>query len=106
METIEVFLARYPEFASIDPSFIQLLLDENSDLYDSLTWGKHTQKAIFLLTAHQLLCRWETIAKMAGNATAIASGQAPQPGSANESYLQSTIYGRQLEALVPVPGFI
>lgn len=103
METLEAFLARYPEFASLDPSFVQLILDENSNLYDEAVWGTHSQKAVFLLTAHKLMCRWKQLAEMAGNATAIAAGQPPQAGAASEGYLQSTVYGRELDALTVVP---
>ena len=106
MESLDLFLARYPEFVSIDPSLVQLVLDENSNLYSVDGWGDNAQRAMFLLTAHKLMCRWKALAEMAGAATAIASGQVPPAPAASEGYLQSTIYGRELDALCPVPGTI
>lgn len=96
--TIQDFLTRHPEFNSLAPNLVVAVIDEAVMDTPESVWGIRHSRAIGLLTAHILTCRWEQLARLSGLATAATAGTISSL-TPIENELATTTYGAQLKRL-------
>lgn len=96
--TFQAFISRHPEFNSLNPTLVNAVIKEATEDCPEDVWGSRQGRAIGLLTAHVLTCRWEQLARLSGMATAATAGTLPSV-TPIEDELSTTLYGAQLQRL-------
>lgn len=106
-----VFLAEYPEFASMTLDYVQSRLDFCEQVHcPSAVWTDpiRQEMAIKLRTAHYLDCWQQQIAETGSMGAAVSQNQQATAKSGDFNDLNQTAYGRQFKSLMktlPLTGF-
>lgn len=101
------FLARYPDFASLDIDLVSAALEQAKSYCPLDVWLDKQSQAIALVAAHSLAMRWLQIGEIAATSVANAKGGKPQSNSGGD-WFEGTSWGReflQLRKSIIVSGF-
>jgi len=102
---IELFLARFPEFANTDPNIIYFAIREASNQCPALVWGRSQEDGAMYLAAHLLASRNEAISYLANINTPTKQSAPAQDGS---SLYNGTVYGiefARIQLTLAITGF-
>jgi hypothetical protein len=90
-----------PEFKDVHPERLWTAIQKADRQVQKANWTHPDMKpdAVEALAAHFLACRWESMARASGVATALANGQ-PSTATPIESDLKTTPYGAEYERLL------
>lgn len=107
------FKIRFPEFASVDDSRIQLFIDDAVIILNETYWGTKYDLGLYYLTAHFLTLGNESeagsdgptgpVTSQAVDGTNISFG-IKSSDSGWENYIGSTVYGQRYLALMETLG--
>jgi len=113
--TPETFILRYPEFSEIDPSRIQILIDDSILEMNESFWDTLYDKGLSALTAHVLQLSIDSengdssaivVSKTVGDVATTFGAylSVKQPQSNIEAYYNSSKYGRDYYRLLQMIG--
>ncbi len=103
------FIARFPEFDSIENARIEIFIEDSLLILNEVVWGNLYSLGVCYLTAHYLALSEETLNGGAGSVGNIASQAVDgtsisfntySPDNANQSYWLSTQYGQRFYSLM------
>ncbi len=112
--SVETFKARFPEFASVSDSLIQLMLNEAFDQIGDLWYDRDRAQAQMLLTAHNLIMEGEPgrtsgevitasgplKSRRAGDTEEVFAGTSTFGATDSGDGYEATTYGRRYVALM------